>query len=501
MAGNGPMRRVVVAGGGIVGWSAAASLRRRIPALAVTVVPEPPGPDAVTDRVGTTLPSILDFHQDIGVSEGDVLGRIGCTYRLGTLFEGWTEGQPDYVHAYGEYGRAVGTSSFHLHWIRAARAGRVAPFDAHSATAAMGRDGRFVHPRGEPDSPLAAYGYGLRVDPERYRQMLRAYALHLGVAEQPGTIGNVELHGEDGFIAALRLEDGTALAADLFVDCTGPAARVRSALDDRFESWSQWLPCDRLLFARDAAAAEPPSLDRAIALPSGWRWESALPSETQHGLAYASAMLGDAKAARVLQASAAVEPAEAPVAIRQGRRPEPWLRNCVVLGDAAVTVEPLEWTSLHLAHSMIDRMVAKMPDRDCSNVELWDYNRESETEALRVRDFLLLHYVTANRPKSDFWRAAAAAALPDSLAHTLQLFRERGRLPYYEEETFTRGSWAAVLLGQGVIPRRTDPIIETIPAEQADRVMRDIRERISHIVPTLPTQAAYLRHIVASARR
>ncbi|WP_284734639.1 tryptophan halogenase family protein [Sphingosinicella terrae] len=495
------MRSVVVAGGGIVGWSAAAALRRRIPALQVTVLPIPTGADALADRIGVTLPSVLEFHDDIGISEGDVLGRIGCTYRLGTSFEGWSDDLPDYVHAYGDYGRALGTTSFHLHWIRAAHAGRVPPFDSYSATAAMGRAARFVHPRGEPDSPLAAFGYGLRVDPDRYRQMLRAYALHLGVAEQAGTIAGIELRGEDGFLAALRLDDGTALAADLFVDCTGPAARLRSAIDARFDSWSDWLPCDRLLFAEAAAAAEPPSLDRAVALPSGWRWESALPSAAAHGLAYVSALLGDSKAARVLQTSAAVEPAEAPVTIRQGRRPEPWLRNCVVIGDAAVAVEPLEWTNLHLAHSMIDRMVAKMPDRDGSAVELWDYNRESEAEALRVRDFLQLHYATAARPKNDFWRAAAAAPLPDSLAHSLRLFRERGRLPYYEEETFTRGSWAAVLLGQGVMPRRTDPIIDIIPAEQADRAMRDLRERISQTVPTLPSQAAYLRHIVASARR
>ena len=142
-----------------------------------------------------------------------------------------------------------------------------------------------------------------------------------------------------------------------------------------------------------------------------------------------------------------------------------------------------------------------MPDRDFSAVELWDYNRESATEAQRARDFVLLHYVASRRPKNDFWRAAAAVDLPDTLAHTLRLFRERGRLPLHEEETFTRNSWAAVLLGQGVIPRRSDPIIDAIPADQADRAMSQLRERISEIVPTLPTQGAYLRRIMASLPR
>ena len=496
-----PVREVAIAGGGIVAWSAAAALKRRIPALIVTVVAIPPPPDALADRIGTTLPSILEFHHDIGISEADVLGRIGCSYRLGTRFEGWTEPSGAYVHAYGDYGGPLGTTSFHLHWVRAAKAHQVDPFDSFSPVAAMGRAGRFVHPQGDPGSPLGAFGYALQLDPERYRQMMRAYALHLGVGERQGPIAEVRIDGETGFIDSLRLGDGSEVRAHLFVDCTGPAATLRSALDEHFEDWGSWLLCDRLLFAEALPPAQLPSLDRVVALPSAWRWESASPFRTAHGLAFASPILGDSKAARVLQTNAGVEAEAPPVALRQGRRPDPWRHNCVAIGDSAVAIEPLEWTNLHLAHSMIDRLVAKMPDRDFSAVELWDYNRESAAETQRVRDFVLLHYVTARRPKNDFWRAAAAVPLPDSLAHTLALFRDRGRLPLYEEETFTRNSWAAVLLGQSVVPRRIDPIIDAIPADQADQAMTQIRERISAIIPTLPTQAAYLRGLAARAPR
>jgi tryptophan halogenase len=159
-----------------------------------------------------------------------------------------------------------------------------------------------------------------------------------------------------------------------------------------------------------------------------------------------------------------------------------------------VAMEPLEWGNLHLAHSGIDRIVSMMPDRDCGAVELWDYNRQSNAEADRMRDFLVLHYVTARRSEP-LWRGAAAAEPPQSLAHTLSLFRERGRLPIYEEETFSRDSWLAVLLGQGVIPERTDPLIDTVPPAQADQAMARMREAIATIVPTLPTQAAYLLNL------
>ncbi|HEX4736530.1 MAG TPA: tryptophan halogenase family protein [Allosphingosinicella sp.] len=494
------IRSVVVAGGGIAGWSTAAALSKRLPALSVTVVPIPPPPDALADRIGSTLPSIGEFHSDIGLTEADTVVRAGSSFRLGTWFEGWAEDRPPYVHAYGEYGKPFGTASFHHHWVRAAALGRAESFDSFSAAASIARAGRFTHPRNEPGSPLAGFGYGLAINPARYREMMRAYARHLGAAEREGEIGEVRLRGEDGFVEALRFTDGGELPADLFVDCTGPARRIRSALDERFEDWAAWLPCDRILFADAPPPAELPSLDKAVAAGAGWRWESASPLRTSHGLVYASSHLSDGKAERALRVATGVEANEAPVTLRSGRLAEPWFKNCVAIGDAAVAVEPLEWTNLHLAHNAIDRLVSMMPDRDCGAVELWDYNRQANAEADRVRDFLVLHYV-ASRRSEPFWRDAAAAKPPASLAHTLALFQERGRLPYYEEETFSRDSWLAVLLGQGLIPRRTDPLIDIVAPAAADQAMARMRSAIEALVPTLPSQTLYLQNLMRQAAR
>jgi len=75
----------------------------------------------------------------------------------------------------------------------------------------------------------------------------------------------------------------------------------------------------------------------------------------------------------------------------------------------------------------------------------------------------------------------------------MSLFGERGRLPFYEDETFSRDSWLAVLIGQGVIPRRTDPLIDTMPPEQSDRAMAKMRDSLAAIVSTLPAYSAFLR--------
>jgi tryptophan halogenase len=498
MNGDAPIRSVVVAGSGLVGWSAAAALKRRLPQLSVTVLGDGPVADAPAERVTPALPSITGFHEDLGLTESDTVARAGSAVRLGTRFEGWAKGRPPYVHAYGAYGRPLGATSFHHLWLRQAAAGRALPFDRYAPSAALAEAGRVPAPpgRGEP----AQVEYGLTLHLPRYREMMRAFALHLGASERIGSVGEVRLDPATGFIASLALSGGEEARADLYVDCSGPSARLRSALGDGFEDWGRWLPCDRLLLGQSAPPAELPLLDRVEALKGGWRWRSASQRATDHGVAYASGWMSDEEARDLLRQSGA-EPDFGAIPLRQGQWLEPWSRNCVAVGDSAVCVEPLEWTNLHHAHSAIDRIVSMMPGRDCAPVELAEYNRQSRTEGQRARDFLALHYLAADRPGEPFWEGAAAAVAPSSLAHTLALYRERGRLPFHEEETFSRDSWLAVLIGQGVMPRRLDPLVDALPDGQVEQALVLHEEAIAGSVAGLPTHNDYLQALTRSVRQ
>jgi len=497
-----PIASILVAGGGIAGCSAAIALRKRMPGLAVAIIDMAPTADSMIDAVGAMLPSARGFHGDVGIPETELIQKLGASVRIGTSFSGWSSGRPDYVHAYGDYGHSLGSASFHLHWVRAVLEGAAAaPFDAYSGAAVMGRAGHFVPPPDGGANPLGCYEYGLHVDPARYLGMLRGYAAHLGVTRHGGQVADVHRDSVDGRIKAVSLADGTSLSADLYIDATGPGRHLHGALDTAFEDWSRWLFVDRFLVGTLPLTGEPAVLDRVVAHTAGWLWSGGSLTGTQHGFAYASRAIGDGKAARILRGTSTLDAGSVPARIAPGRVARPWIRNCVAIGDAAVTCEPLEFTGLHLVHNAIDRIIAKLPATDFSDVELWDYNREANAEADRVRDFLIAHYVTAGRSDDPLWRTTSAAALPDSLAHTLSLFAERGRLPVYEEETFSRHSWAAMLLGQGLIPRRADALAKGVPAPQVADAMARMQAQITAAVAQLPPVGAYLRHILDGARR
>ncbi|HEX8445575.1 MAG TPA: tryptophan 7-halogenase [Sphingomonas sp.] len=483
-----PIRSIAILGAGIVGLSAAIAFARALPGLAITIVETPADPAAFADRMPGTLPSIAAFHDRIGLSEMDLL-KAGAIHRIGTRLIDWTASGRPLILVDDDHGGAVAPGAFHQHWLNARRAGAVAPFDTFAPAAALAAADRFVHPLDDPGSPLSGFTYALRLDPPRYRDLLRAYAAHHRIRPVVGGYGGAERRA-DGGVAALLLADGRRIEADLYLDCAGPAAPLRTAIDHDVEDWSMWLPADRLLIGTERSPAPAPGpTDNVHALPSGWRMTLPLRDRTIHGLAYTAGQTSDARAARILPIGTEL------IAFRPGARRAPWRHNVVAIGDAAVTLDPLASANLHLAHAAILRAIDLLPGRDCAAVETAEYQRRTAWQVARVRDFQAAHYQPSGRTRGEFWRAAGRLPRPDTLAHTLDQFAMRGRLPFHEEESFGRDRWLALLLGLGIVPRLPDAIASATPVAATAAALRALTDAAAALPHRIPPYPAYLAQI------
>ena len=114
--GCGAISDVAVAGGGIVAWSAAAALKRHIPSLADDGRRCPAAANALADRMICTLPSIVDFHADLGILTPTPCFAPDSGYRLGTLSEAGPSGLRSRLRQLRDAPRLV---PFHQHWLRA----------------------------------------------------------------------------------------------------------------------------------------------------------------------------------------------------------------------------------------------------------------------------------------------------------------------------------------------------------------------------------------------
>jgi tryptophan halogenase len=493
------LRSVAILGGGTAGWMAAVALNRILRGkVAISVFGDTD--TAFPTEIGT-LPALRAFHELVlGIDEADLLCKTGGTFRLGTMFEDWGAKGSAYFHPLGEIGANLNGIGFRHHWLRLREAGAVDAYADFSVGGMAARAGKFAKPSTDKRSVLSTLDYGYHLDLARYGAYLRELALSRGVTRSEARVTGARQNGETGFVEALVLEDGGEAEADFFIDCTG--ILIGDTLKHGFEDWNAWLPCDRMVSMDSAAAAQLPPFMHAIAREAGWQWRIPLQDRTGNGLVYSSAHMGEDAATAALLANldgaATGEPQYA--SLRSGRRTVLRDRNVLALGPAAGMLEPLESASLHMIQVGIARLAELFPGRNHSPLEAAEYNRVVGAEFERLRDFLILHYKVTQRDDSAFWNHCRTMEVPELLERKITQFQSRGRLVLYDEETFAEPSWTAVMIGQGLMPGRTDPFMSNFGVEQLRGQAQRIHSVICQGVDTMPPHRLFLERLCRRKR-
>lgn len=495
---------VVIVGGGTAGWMCAAALSRLIPHAGVSITL------IESDEIGTvgvgeaTIPTLLAFNQLLGLNEDEFIRETQGTFKLGIEFVDWRELGHRYIHPFGTFGLDMQAVKFHQFWLRLARSAHAADIgelgDYNLCTAAAKLQ-RFTRPAGGPNSVLSSLRYAFHFDAGLYAKYLRRYSEERGVKRIEGTIDRVDLDRQSGFIRTLRLRDDRRITGQLFIDCSGfRSVLMQKALGIWFESWSRWLHCDRAVAIPCKSSGPLLPYTRSTADRAGWRWRIPLQHRTGNGYVYSSKFLDDERATARLISTLDGEPLSQPRMLRftPGRCKKFWERNCVAIGLAGGFIEPLESTSIHLIQTGIARLLALFPDRRFSQPEIDEYNRATALEYEQVRDFIILHYKANQREDTVFWRECREMKIPDSLEQKIALFRSKGRVLRRQEDLFTDDSWIAVMLGQGIEPQGHDPLVDSLPLDNAQRFVSHVRELVAKTAQAMPSHGQFIsKHCAA----
>jgi len=502
---SGPIRSVVIVGGGTSGWMCAAALSRLIAHAGVSVTL------IESEEIGTvgvgeaTIPSLLQFNAMLGLDENDFLRNTQGTFKLGIEFVDWSRVGARYFHPFGTFGVDVQAMKFHQLWLKLAQlgesdAGDLGDFNLCTVAARLAR---FARPGGDRNSVLSSLRYAFHFDAGLYARYLRTYSEGRGVVRIEGKIVEVRCRPENGFIDSLLLADSRTVNGELFIDCSGfRGLLIEQTLQAGFESWSHWLPCNRAVAVPCASSGTLLPYTRSTADTAGWRWRIPLQHRIGNGYVYCSDFISDEAAQDQLLSNLDGAPLAAPRVLKfaAGRRKKFWDRNCVAIGLAGGFIEPLESTSIHLGQAGIAKLLALFPDRGFSQVEIDAYNQATALEYERVRDFIILHYKATERDDTAFWRRCRDMDVPESLRQKLQLFRSKGRVLRWQEDLFTEDSWIAVMLGQGVVPTGYDPLVDSLTIENVRRFVRHIREVVAKTAHAMPAHDAFIERNCSSER-
>ena len=436
-----------------------------------------------------TLPALRALHHLVGIDEDDLVRRTGAGFKLGTLFRDWS--RQDYFHPFGAFGASLESVAFHHHWMRLRAQSHEAPLEAYSLACAAAQAGRFARPLDDPRSVLSTFSYGLHLDSAQYAAYLRRVAEKHGADIAAGAIAGIEHDGD--LVKAVRLADGRSVEADLFIDCAGV---LTDKLGVAHEGWSQWLPCNRLAVISAIPSRQVPYTE-VRATSAGWHWHIPTRNGLAQGLCYSSGHMPEEQVHQALRAGGAPDTEIRTLSFTNGCRCRFWTGNVVALGDAAGFLEPLEATNLHMVHSGLVRLLSLLPHRDRIGIERDEYNRLTREDWERTRDFLILHYKATRRDDSSFWKERRDMNIPEALAYKIRLFEARGHVVLYDEEAFAEQDYLAVLIGQGMLPKRYDPVADTIPADLTKKRLDSMRVAIRQAVEAMPPYTTFLARFAA----
>ena len=495
------LQNIVIVGGGTAGWMTAAALANALQGSCRIELVE-------SEEIGSigvgeaTIPPIKYFNRLLGIDENALLAATQGTFKLGIEFVDWTRLQQRYFHPFGQFGAEFDAVPLYHYWLRERERGDDTPLQEYALAWVAARAGKFDLPSADSRQVQSSLDYAYHFDASLYARFLRTYAEQRGVQRSEGKVADVALRGDGGFIQSVTLEGGLVIEGDLFIDCSGfRGLLIEGALKTGYDDWSRWLPCDRAVAVACTHRSEWTPYTRSTAHAAGWQWRIPLQHRMGNGHVYCSQFISDDEAAATLLANLEGEPLGSPRQLRfsTGRRKESWHRNCVAIGLSAGFMEPLESTSIHLIQTAVTRLLALFPDRDFDPYAAREYNRLTQIEYERIRDFLILHYHAVQRDEP-LWRQTASMAIPDTLQYKIEHFRRYGRLVAENMELFQNANWLAVLVGQEVWPRRYHPLTDMRSQVDAAGRLRGMRQLIGEAVKAMPTHRQYIeRHCRARA--
>src|SRR5215210_1289204 len=215
------IRKIVIVGGGTAGWMAAAALSTSLANAAVEIVL------VESDEIGTvgvgeaTIPPLISFNAMLGIAEDEFVAATKGTFKLGIDFVDWGAPGERYFHPFGDHGQDFRGVHFHQLYLRERKRRELPAIDAWSMSAAAASLGRYARPGPDARLPFSQLLHAFHFDAGLYARFLRRRAEADGVRRVEGKIVDSALDGASGNVLSVTLADGTILAGDLFIDCSG----------------------------------------------------------------------------------------------------------------------------------------------------------------------------------------------------------------------------------------------------------------------------------------
>lgn len=395
---NGPVRKVLILGGGSAGFLVGLALRRKLPEIDVTIV-RSPEIKIIGVGEGTSMQVPEFFHHFLEVDPAAFFEQVNPIWKLGVHYVWGT--RPYFNYAFGtqldahESGFSKPVGYYCQDDIRYT--------DINSSLITERR----VFERNPNGSPIIPYQVAYHLENTQLVEFLETFARSLGIAIEEETM--CDTVQDDHGITSLTMKSGRSMTADLYVDCSGfRSALLSKTLGVPFRDFRSTLFCDgAILGTWQRDQGEPIQAYTTIeTMEAGWSWRTDHEDRVNRGYVYSSDFITKDEAEAEFTAKNPGIKIMGQVGFSTGCYARSWEKNVLAIGNASGFVEPLEATSLGAICADCVAMVAALRinggriTESLRNV----YNRRASAQWEAVRYNLGAHFKYNRRIDTPFWK-------------------------------------------------------------------------------------------------
>ncbi|MFO1388409.1 tryptophan 7-halogenase [Cellvibrio sp.] len=481
---NSPLNKVVIVGGGLIAWWASIFIKKTNPQIEIILVNTGKELDCVT-TVEEDFPYLLKL---IGVSVKDLFRYADGNYAIAQAYFNWSPQVEHYFHSSFVAEMDYELAPYNQWLLKLKQAGNSIQLDDYLPASAAAKQGKVAL-----TSNQDIVNGNLSFDSEKFLGFLKSYAQQLLISKIDGCLSRVCLT-EDGFIESLELKDGSCIHGDFFIDATGgDSLLLGSALNIAYESWSEYLPFD----CKKTLTTAPRSQRRIpfVAIqPEEYGWIKNIPlgSQLVAEFRFSSAVekMGERDALERMFSSSESHP------YSPGMRKKSWTKNCLALGEAAVTFDGFSHSSLYMAAVSLKRFTEFWPSTSKAALVADEYNRLMKIEYEVIRDFHCLHYFLAKKTDSPVGRLLGDLKISSSLQYRVDLFCDTGHLCTDESTLVTPSQWTNLFLGLGCWPKKYDYLLSHVPLQSLESWRSKVKEKLNQELNKAPEYTPYITRVI-----
>ncbi|EJF95561.1 tryptophan 7-halogenase [Bartonella tamiae] len=443
-------KRVAIIGSDIGGWFAALTLRRIFSSAVEIVVFEDP---KKTD-IGIGEGGLNNLIQSLNRNKIDVeefVRESGATFKLGTSFEGWRNGEKSdvFYHLSPMIGEQVQELEFIAFGIMPLLAARVsAGADLHSffpGFSLIQDNASQIEARAVLATKRSGLAPSYHFHHQKAEQYLKSVALKRGIKHRLMKVDKLLLTSE-GLTYALKVE-GEEVAVDFVVDASGfKRIAMGETYKEKWQSFKDFQILDRVLpFSTAHPQKNPALLTNAVAMSSGWMSQIPLQDQVSASYIFSSKHISEDHARKEIEHYVGhdITPMGL-IRFDPGNFETAWRKNVLALGAASGFIDLLEATSSGQMFEQLRNVEKVFIDGRgvIGNNIIDSFNRSNNEGWLGLIDFCRMHF-EGGRDDTRFWKDVSKLPRSDRYQELRACFDHR--LPrMLDIENYIGHGWAPI---------------------------------------------------------